>query len=163
METFIDLVIVTLMAVTSIGVGASTIVIASFFMALFDGKIDQSERNMLSVIYWLLRYSMVMILFTLALVTWLAPETFHALNYFWILVGVLFLNALSMTKHWISPKLGPAIQAGTWYTIGFLHTLELFQMIEITTPVFLGLYAFDLLLMLAVVNGYMLFIKKRNS
>jgi len=162
MDIFLDVVIVTLMTVTSIGVGASTLVIASFFVALYDGQIDPSERRMLGVIYWLLRYAMVMIAVAMGLVTWFAPETFYTLPYFWALVAVLFVNAFLMTKHWISPKLGPAIQAGTWYTVGFLHTIELFNMLEITPLIFLSLYAVDILFMLLVVNGYLTFVKKKN-
>ena len=42
----------------ALGVGASTIVIVGFLVAISDGDLDRSERRMLGVIYWALRAAM---------------------------------------------------------------------------------------------------------
>src|SRR5690606_27543192 len=99
-----------------------------------DGKVDESERRMLGVIYILLRISMVAILLTTLIVTTLRPDIFGTQELFiWILVGVLYANAFLMTKHWIPMKIGPALQAATWYTLGFIVTIRMFALYEIDT------------------------------
>ena len=73
MEIIYDIVVVWLMSAVALGVGASSLAITSFLTALYDGQIDMSERRMLAVIYWALRWSMVTIALLLAVLQWWWP------------------------------------------------------------------------------------------
>lgn len=146
----------------SLGVGASTIVITSFLVALTDGKIDPSERRMLGVLYVALRVAMFSILGTTALIAALKPAQFDGIEtYLIILIAALFANAILMTKHWISSKIGPAIQAGTWYTLGFVMTIYAFSLFSFTPLGFATLYGTDILIAIVIVNAFMLRMKHK--
>lgn len=138
----------------ALGVGSSTVVIVSFLVALSDGVIDTSERRMLGVIYWSLRTAMAGIVLTTGYISLARPTFLDPVETFlWILVLVLFVNAFLMTKHWISSKIGPALQAATWYTLGFLVTIHMFHLFAITNLMFIYLYVADILVALTLVNG----------
>lgn len=147
-----------------LGVGASSLAIAGFLTAIGDGKMDPSERKLMGVIYITLRIAMGLILVSAALIALMDFSFFGAFRTpMWILIGMLFLNAILMTKHWITPKLGPAIQAGTWYTLGFLITIYIFEYMELTLLNFAIFYGVMFTLAVLVVNGCMLYLKKRQS
>lgn len=162
-EIFIPLALIYYNTAISLGVGASTIVIASFMVALSDGKIDVSERRMLGVIYITLRVAMVSILAMLMYISLVVPSLFSTLLFLWPLVGVLYVNAILMTKHWISPKFGPAIQAATWYTLGFVTVIDTFGLYEVSVNFFLMLYAVDFVTALFLVNGLLLWFGRRRG
>lgn len=148
----------------ALGVGTSTLAISSFLVALKDGQIDPSERRMLGVIYWVLRSAMLGIVVMSSAVYLLDPEFLVGLDiYLLILMVVLILNAIAMTKHWISGKYGPAIQAGTWYTMGFMATIHMFDLFTIDVSTFLWFYAGDILLAYAIVNGCLWYFKRKKS
>jgi hypothetical protein len=163
MEHIVSLLAISNGTVVGLGVGSSTIVIVSFLVALWDGKIDVSERRMLGVVYWALRAAMVWILLTTALISYLEPDFFRTFTPFlWILIGVLYINAGLMTLHYISPKIGPAIQAGTWYTLGFLMVIFMLELYELTLTLFVALYLADVALALAAVNSVMWYRARRR-
>lgn len=140
----------------SLGVGASTLAIASFFVSIGDGVIDKAERKMLGVIYIVLRVAMIYILLlTLALSVWFPYRLEGVEPYLWILIVVLFANAALMTIHKMPPQFGPAIQAATWYTLGFIATLHLLGTVVLTPAVFVSLYVIDLFVALIAVNMVM--------
>jgi hypothetical protein len=164
LETILSLSVIVNASVISLGVGSSTLAITSFLTALKDGKIDESERRMLGVIYILLRISMVAILLTTLIITSLRPDIFGSQELFiWILVGVLYVNAFLMTKHWIPMKIGPALQAATWYTLGFVVTIRMFALYDIDVFAFILLYLADITVALVALNGWLWFFKKRSS
>ena len=162
LETLLPFVIIYYNTAISLGVGGSSIVIASFLTALSDGKIETTERRLLGVIYITLRIAMASIALMLAYMTLVAPDLLPSLAYIWIMVGVLYLNAILMTKHWISPKIGPALQAATWYTLGFVTVIDAFALYAVSLTFFLSLYVVDIVVALLAVNGIMAYLKKRS-
>lgn len=147
----------------ALGVGTSTLAISSFLVALQDGEIDPSERRMLGVIYCVLRIAMLGIIVMSSAVYMLDPKFLVGLDiYLLIIMTVLVLNAIAMTKHWISGKYGPAIQAGTWYTMGFMATIHMFELFAIDTTTFLLFYAGDVLLAYFIVNGFLAYFKRNK-
>jgi hypothetical protein len=165
MEILQILLVVLQGASISLGMGASTIAIANFFVAIADGKIDPDERKMMGVVYVVLRVAMILILLTTsALFLFIAGgfNTISDLLVFQALVtSVLFLNAWLMTKHIMPSSIGPALQAGSWYTLGF--TSALISQTERTLDtigMMLWLYIFIVLLALILVNGIMKYLKK---
>jgi hypothetical protein len=163
METIVyDIFVVWMMSAVALGVGASSLAITSFLVALVDGTIDKSERRMLEVIYWVLRSSMLMIVGTVFVVTWLEPEVLQGTPYIWTLVAVLYINAILMTVHKMPRSIGPALQAATWYTLGFLLTIELFDLAPLTPLLFGLLYAGDIIFFSVLVNGFLRWMRKRK-
>ena len=131
MTIFITLVAILQSLSVSLGVGSSTLAIINFFVAIADGKIDETERKMMGIVYIALRVAMISILVTtLGLV---ALEFFNSgavsLTPFDIAqlftLSVLFVNATLMTMRLMPSTFGPAIQAGSWYTLGALIALKL--------------------------------------
>lgn len=151
----------TMATAISLGVGSSSLAITSFFAAIADGQIDQSERHMLGVIYWVLRVAMVLILLTISILTFVFPDTLEGTLYIWILIGVLYVNAILMTKHWIPVQVGPALQAASWYTLGFMLSIQMFAIAELTHFLFAQLYVIDFIVAYVIVNAFM-YIKKRQ-
>lgn len=149
----------------ALGVGSSTLAISSFLYAIAnDNKIDPSERRMLGVIYWALRTAMFGIVLTTGCIHLVEPEFFGAVGlYVWILVGVLFGNALAMTKRWVSSKYGPALQAATWYTLGFLVTIHMFELFAVDYQTFIALYAADIVFTLILVNAVLRWVHKKHK
>lgn len=124
----------------SLGVGVSTATVVLFLMAIRDCVVDESERRNLGYLYVLLRVAMVTILVTTIVRTWqlygtstISPDTpFFESTIFtvWILLGVLYLNAILMTAKLMPKTFGPGIQAGAWYTLGTLNALPIFVTLE---------------------------------
>ena len=81
----------------SLGVGSSTLAIVNFFVAIDDGKIDDTERKMMGVVYIILRIAMVMILFTTAIVAAVAyiTETLSLTTWIQLLVVEFCLSMRS--------------------------------------------------------------------
>jgi hypothetical protein len=160
LETITSLVVILSASAISLGVGSSTLAISEFLVAFNDGKIDESERRLLGVIYIILRIAMVAILLTTLFIAWQRPEIFGAqLTSMGILVAALYVNAFAMTKHWVPTKFGPAIQAATWYTLGFLTSIQMFSLFDMSVMNFLVLYAIDIIVAIVLVNA---FIPKRK-
>lgn len=163
-ELIFKLAIIFQASSIALGVGSSTLAITSFLTAINDGEIDVSERRMLGVIYIALRVSMFGILATTAIITAFDNHFFGSLEIFlYVLLGVLFANAILMTKHLISSKVGPALQAATWYTLGFMMTMYMFDLFIISWPLFISLYLVDIIIALVLVNGIMTYVKKKNK
>ena len=156
LETITSIALILNASAINLGVGSSTLAITSFLVALNDKTIDASERRMLGVIYILLRIAMVMILLTTLFIVWQRPTLFGNLTQFlYILIAILYINAFCMTKHWISMKIGPALQAATWYTLGFIVSIHMFALYIITIPNFIMLYLIDIVIALAVLQYFL--------
>jgi len=146
-----------------LGIGASTIAITGFVTALMDGEFDASERRIMGVVYLSLRIAMVGIVLSSLAVWLLQSDSFGTVTApMWILVGVLFVNAFLMTKHLISMKLGPAIQAGTWYSLGFFITVYVFDLAAITLTGFLIAYVLVLIAAVVIVELFMQYFRRKR-
>lgn len=166
METIILLLTVLQSFAISLGVGSSTLAIVNFFVAISDGKIDDTERKMMGIVYIVLRIAMVLILLTtlaLAISAYMsagiAPETVMQL----IIVGILFLNAILMTARLMPSTFGPALQAGSWYTLGTISALASVNAVAFSLLIFLLAYATWLVLAIAIVNGIMAWLRHKNQ
>lgn len=152
----------------SLGVGCSTVAIVSFFVAIGDGNISPEERMMLGVVYILLRVAMVLILITtalLALMHFNSGFTQHFTPFVisrWIIVFVLFANAVLMTKRIMPANFGPAIQAGSWYTLGITMALIPLGLAQYSLFEFFIGYSAALALAISIVNGVISFLKSRK-
>ena len=156
LETITSIALILNASAISLGVGSSTLAITSFLVALNDKKIDASERRMLGVIYILLRVAMIMILVTTLFIVWQRPTLFgNQTQFLYTLIAILYLNAFCMTKHWISMKIGPALQAATWYTLGFIVTIHMFALYTITISNFIALYLIDIVIAVAVLQYFL--------
>lgn len=163
MEIIIILLSIAQSIAISLGVGASTLAIINFFVAINDGDISTDERKLMGVVYIVLRVAMGAIL-----VTSLLLALYHAADHgladyltaykaaLWTLIAVLFVNAILMTKHLISSTFGPAIQAGTWYTLGVVTALLPMNLHNFTYWHFLVIYLAALALTVTVVNAFIL-------
>jgi hypothetical protein len=169
MTIFITLVAILQSLSISLGVGSSTLAIINFFVAIADGKIDETERRMMGVVYIALRVAMVAILTTtLGLI---ALEYFYAgattLTPFDIAqlftLCTLFINATLMTLRIMPSTFGPALQAGSWYTLGALMALKLQGITDFTFMQFFMAYVTWLVLAVGIVNGVMSLMKRRKD
>lgn len=153
----------------SLGVGASTLAIINFFVAIADGKIDENERRMMGVVYIVLRIAMIIIASAASIIAIAQLVTYGTafitpfIVSVWTLIIMLFVNATLMTKHIMPSNFGPAIQAGTWYTLGVTMTLLQFGLNTFTYMQFLLCYIAMLALAVAVVNGVMGYLKKKRT
>ncbi len=156
----------------SLGIGCSTVAVTQFFYAIADGKIDEGERRVMGAVYLLLRVAMVGILLTTITMAGLiyffaGAEYFTSLSYFnpfivglWSIIFVLFANAVAMTKHWVSSKMGPGIQAGSWYTLGIMFALIPLGLTGFSYLQFFLAYVGMMVLGVGIVNSIMHYLKK---
>jgi hypothetical protein len=163
MEIIIIFTTVLQGAAISLGMGASTLAIANFFVAISDGTIDPTERKMMGVVYVVLRIAMGLILGTFILL--LALDYLQGIPVLLNLaqltiIGVLFGNALLMTKRIMPSKFGPSIQAGSWYTLGIMTALVPLGLNSYTYLQFLIGYGLMIVIAVLLVNGIMKYQKK---
>jgi hypothetical protein len=144
----------------SLGVGSSTLAILNFFSAISDGNIDQTERRMMGIVYFILRISMVGILFTT--VTLLAPTIAEDASQLasvsiaqLIIIAVLFANAALMTMRKMPAKYGPGIQAGSWYTLGIIAALQLQGLVDYSVVDFIIGHVLVMVIAVVGVNVWM--------
>jgi hypothetical protein len=165
MDIIIILLAVVQSMAVSLGVGSSTIAIINFFTAIADGKIDEVERRMMGVVYKVLRVAMVLILITTGLlsavqyVQYGVPYFSPFVVMFWVLISALFINALLMTKHIMPSKVGPALQAATWYSMGMMLALASVGIYGFTLLSFSIGYVVMIAFALGVVNAVMALLK----
>lgn len=109
----------------TLGVGSSTFALTFYFASLRDGKIDATERRFLHIVYFILRIGMTLIATGLALSLLGEPLLEHMQTYLlaWVLLGIITLNAVGMTLHFMPMKYGPVIAGGSWYSLFFLTAL----------------------------------------
>jgi hypothetical protein len=145
----------------SLGVGSSTLAIVNFFAAIADGVIDETERRMMGVVYIVLRIAMVMILLTTGALISIEFTQGGIIGFTTIIYAqllaliVLFVNASLMTARLMPSTYGPAIQAGSWYTLGALTALQLVGIVNFSFLHFLFGYITWLVLAVSIVNGIM--------
>jgi hypothetical protein len=168
MTIFITLVAIIQTFTVSLGVGSSTLAIINFFVAIADGKIDETERKMMGVVYTALRVAMVGILVTtLGLIALefiskgaVSLTAFDIAQLFTL--TVLFVNATLMSMRLMPSTFGPALQAGSWYTLGALVALKLQGITDFTFIQFVMAFATWLVLSVGIVNGIMSLLKKHR-
>jgi hypothetical protein len=169
METIIIVTAILQSIGVSLGVGSSTLAITNFFVALSDGKIDDSERRMMGIVYIVLRIAMVLILTTTATLT-LTQYMIYGSTYFtpfvvgfWILIVVLFMNALLMTLHLMPSTVGPSLQAASWYTMGVLMALFSLNLYQFDFSQFIAGYVGMILFATFLVNTILILLKRKKS
>ncbi len=117
----------------SLGVGGSTFALIFHFMGMRSTVAHDVGRPYQKVVYVVLRVAMVLIFVTEATKISLYLYTgtplkvllgVSVLTFLWTVIAVLFINPVLMTFHLMSNKLGPAIQAASWYTLGTLVSLQ---------------------------------------
>lgn len=167
MEIIIIVLTVIQIISTCLGTGSSTLAVINFFNAISDGIIDATERRMMGGTYLVLRTATHIIFITtltLAIIGYLSS----ALSYFtpyiiaqFILIAVLYLNSYLMTKKLISSKHGPAIQAGSWYLLGFGVALLTLDLTDFGLVTFFIAYALELMFSYLIINYIMSHLKKK--
>lgn len=169
MTFFLTFVAIVQSISISLGVGSSTLAILNFFAAIADGTIDETERRMMGIVYVVLRVAMWAILTsTLLLVSveysavglmGISAFTFAQL----FTLKILFINATLMTAHLMPSTYGPAIQAGSWYTLGGLLAMQLQGVVNFTFVQFFLAYIAWIVLAIGIVNGAMAIQKARKA
>jgi len=164
---FLTLVAIVQSLSISLGVGSSTLAIINFFAAIADGTIDETERRMMGIVYVVLRVAMGLILISTLLLVAVDYSNvglagLSAFTYGQLLaLFVLYLNAMLMTARLMPSTYGPAIQAGSWYTLGGLLAIQLQGGDTFTFMQFLLGYCAWIILAIGIVNGVMA-IQKAN-
>jgi len=163
--TFASLFVVQHLAI-SLGLGCSTMAVINFFAALKDNHIDVTERRMMGLVYTTLRIAEVLILFsTLGLYAFTYTSSvgkFDVLEYGQLCaLLVLFINGLLMTIKIMPVTFGPSIQAGSWYTLGFIAAITPLGVHVTATQFFLG-YVTWLVFATSFVNGMMAIMKAKR-
>jgi hypothetical protein len=169
METIIILVAILQSFAISLGVGSSTLAVINFFVAISDGKIDETERKMMGITYITLRIAMVAILLASTIILgynlqFLGVEalTLYVIAQF-ILIFILYGNALLMTMRIMPSTFGPAIQAGSWYSLGTLAALVPLGLTDFTFTQFILSYVAVLALAVSLINGLMAYLKRKRK
>lgn len=162
MDTIFTIISILQSFSISLGVGASTLAIVSFLVALADGNMEPAERRMLGVIFKVLRIAMVAILIATLLLIFLGMEVTTFVTAQLIVIAVLYVNAFLMTKHLMPKTFGPALQAGSWYALGLLAALLPLGLTDFSLLTFALAYAAWLVLAIAIVNGLMGGMKKKQ-
>lgn len=163
----LNLILTILQSISiSLGVGVSTVTLISFLYAIKDGVIDHKERSLLGLMYTVLRVAMVLILITVIALLYLEskdtssvglnPATVMQI----ILVIALFVNAVLMTVRIMPSQIGPAIQAGTWYTLGFMSALLSVGLVPETVGGALLGYFMTVTAIIIMVNGVRLYLTR---
>jgi len=116
---------------------------------------------MMGIVYVVLRVAMVAIFLTTALLilqeyslVGIADLSSFSLGQLLVLL-VLFTNAILMTARLMPSTFGPAIQAGSWYTLGTLSALQILDLTNFTLGLFLVGYITWMILAVGIVNGIM--------
>ena len=164
METLIFTAGVLLAMGISLGVGSSTLAVLNFFVAIKDGRIEETERHFMGITYVVLRIAMIIILFSSAtLILTIGQEylnTYTTAQF--LLIGMLYLNAILMTLRIMPSTFGPAIQASSWYTLGFLLAFHNQGMSDFSMTTFLLGYLAMFLMAVAIINGVMGYLKSQR-
>jgi hypothetical protein len=151
----------------SLGVGSSTMAILNFFKAIADGSIDPVERGFMGITYIVLRVAMVLILLTTAGLAAIGQVGTEYTNNFilaqFLLTTVLFINATLMTAKVMPSTLGPAIQAASWYALGFTLALLPHGLTNFNFPIFLACYVVFICAVAYLVRHVMAYLAKKRS
>jgi len=147
----------------SLGVGSSTLAVTNFFVAIWDGKIDEHERRMMGVVYVVLRVAMIAILLTTLVLTvlqYISGADIASFQYqAWSLLVILFANAILMTLCLMPSAFGPAIQASSWYGLGIITSLRLID-VSLNYMQFVLLYSTLLFFAITFINLLLMYCKK---
>lgn len=169
MTFFLTLVAIIQSISISLGTGSSTLAILNFFVAIADGTIDETERRMMGIVYVVLRVAMWMILASTLILVSVDYSTvglagISAFTYGQLFaLAILFINATLMTAHIMPSTFGPAIQAGSWYSLGGLLALQVQGAVNFTFLQFFLGYTAWIVLAIGIVNGAMAIQKSRRA
>lgn len=169
MEILFYVAAIALIFSISLGVGGSTFALLNFFVALWDGKIDESEKRLMNVVYTVLRVAMVAILIAAILhaISLISAIGFSAYTsasivMLWLIIAVLYFNAIMMTLHKMPMTIGAGLQAGSWYSLGFLSAFISVGLVNFSFWLLLFSYILLVAIAITIVNVYLGIQKKRN-
>lgn len=167
METIIIAVAVLQAMGISLGVGSSTLAVLNFFIAIKDGKIDETEKHFMGITYTILRIAMVIILLGSLILAYYGFMT-EGVAYFtsfvitqFVFITILYINATLMTLHIMPSSFGPAIQASSWYTLGFTLALYTNGVNDMAFTSYAFIYLFMFIIAYSVINGVMSHLRNR--
>ena len=80
-----------------------------------------------------------------------------------ILIGMLYINAILMTLRIMPSTFGPAIQASSWYGLGLLLAFYNQGFTDFTLTTFLLSYLALFLLATAIINGVLGYLKSHQK
>lgn len=105
----------------------STFGMVFYYAAWWDGKIDESERHFMHIVYFVVRIGLyILIPWEIGVMFWTMyadiPSYYEsAVNWFRVfLLGIIFYNAVLMKRHKMPLWIGPAIAGGSWYYYFFV-------------------------------------------
>ncbi len=169
MEIILVMVAILQFFAISLGVGSSTLAVTNFFVAIADGKIDETERKMMGIAYTILRVAMGIILITTGIIVaydvgrhGLASITTFTVAQLSMIV-VLYANATLMTLRIMPSTVGPAFQAAAWYALGALGALMALQLTDFTFLQFALSFAAECALNVTITNGLMWYFKTKRA
>lgn len=168
MEIVLIITAVVFNIALSLGVGSSTLAIINFFVAIADGSINSDERKMMGIVYIVLRVAMVLLLLSSLVTVSLNVQRDGIVVYnpqvisTFILLFVLYLNAILMSLRIMPTSFGPSIQAGTWYVFGIVTTFTFLGILYSVTQ-FITLYILTLIFLTLVVNVIMMYVEHLSN
>jgi hypothetical protein len=120
-------------------------------------------------VYIILRVAMVALFITLSILT--AYNTYHLgaaaftplLFAQWTVLAMLYGNAILMTLRIMPSTFGPAIQAGSWYTLGTMAAILPLGLTDFTFLQFVLGYIVMLVMATGLVNGLMAVLKSARE
>ena len=123
----------------------------------------------MGITYIVLRVAMVFILLTtagLAAIGLSQVGTEYTNNFIlaqFLLTTVLFINATLMTAKVMPSTLGPAIQAASWYALGFTLALLPHGLTNFNFPIFLACYVVFICAVTYLVRHVMGYLARKRS
>jgi FAD/FMN-containing dehydrogenase len=101
----------------TLGVGSSTFALIFYVLALRDGTVDASERQLMRAVYVVMRVGMAILSIVLFIYIVIQRVYESSIILSAVLLIVILVNAVLMTYKRISMRLGPIIAGGSWYSL----------------------------------------------
>ncbi len=134
----------------TLGVGSSTFALIFYIRALEDGVVDASEKRFMETVYTVLRIGMTCIFLSLCGNTIFHSNVLPAPHVTWALFGIILLNAILMSYHYMPMRFGPILAGGSWYSLFLISKTPLAEV----SGVALALGYFLLLVLLYFIFQY---------
>lgn len=148
----------------SLAIGSSTYAVTFYFKSIQDGVMNDTEKDFLHTVYFILRVGMALIIVseignlivTTLSTSFLAYVSLVSVQFKWFLLATIGTNAFLMHLHKMPMGFGPAIAGGTWYMYLIADTLG-----YVALPIYIwialhALFVFGFWLLLKAVRYYMM-------
>ncbi len=118
----------------TLAVASSTYALIFYYKATADGKVDETERSFLHIVYRVLRIGLLLLIAAEAIGVIMYHYYGSSAEYFYTpvfyarvtLLGVIVSNAFLMQWRLMPMWLGPALAGGSWYAYFLLNTIPLY-------------------------------------